>query len=161
MTDEYYTTSPPSSYLTFHRRLLFLEDVNIANPTNGQVIAFNSTTGKWANSAGGGGGGGGDNIGTGTSLIRTTATTGFSGEAADQEANGGIVLDKNFITRDGTTNNSYSQSLVFGPTNTDGSWRIVAIQDTNGTQDTILSIQLLQSGVWTSVTSWNKKGITP
>ena len=34
-----------------------LLDVNISNPTNGQVLTYNSATGKWVNAAGGGGGG--------------------------------------------------------------------------------------------------------
>ena len=34
-----------------------LLDVNISNPTNGQVLTYNSTSGKWENAAGGGGGG--------------------------------------------------------------------------------------------------------
>ena len=33
-----------------------LLDVNISNPTNGQVLTYNSTIGKWENAVGGGGG---------------------------------------------------------------------------------------------------------
>lgn len=35
-----------------------LTDVDISNPTNGQVLVYNAETGKWENGAGGGGGGG-------------------------------------------------------------------------------------------------------
>ena len=35
-----------------------LSDVAISSPTNGQVLKYNSTSGKWENSTGGGGGGG-------------------------------------------------------------------------------------------------------
>jgi len=37
------------------RRLDQIGDVSISNPTNGQVLAYNATTGLWSNSAGGGG----------------------------------------------------------------------------------------------------------
>lgn len=157
---DYYTTNPPSAYLSFFRRLTFMEDISISNPTNGQVLAYNSTTGRWANSAGGGGGGGGgDNIGTGTALIRTTATTGFGGTPADQEANGGIVLNKNFVNRDGTVNKSYSQALIFGDPTVNGSWRMVAIQDTNNTENTVLSLEVLNGGNWIQVNSWDRRGL--
>lgn len=38
------------------RNLYQLGDVNISNPTNDQVLKYNSTTGLWENSTGGGGG---------------------------------------------------------------------------------------------------------
>ena len=50
-----------------------LVDVSISSPTNGQVLKYNSTSGKWENAAESGGGGGG---GTVTSI---TASTGLSG----------------------------------------------------------------------------------
>lgn len=36
-----------------------LTDVDISNPTNGQTLVYNATSGKWENGAGGGGGSGG------------------------------------------------------------------------------------------------------
>ena len=50
-----------------------LVDVSISSPTNGQVLKYNSTSGKWENAAESGGGGG---TGTVTSI---TAGTGLSG----------------------------------------------------------------------------------
>ena len=50
-----------------------LVDVSISNPTNGQVLKYNFTSGKWENAAESGGGGG---TGTVTSI---TAGTGLSG----------------------------------------------------------------------------------
>jgi hypothetical protein len=38
--------------------MAMLTDTTITNPTNGQTLVFNATTGKWENGAGGGGGGG-------------------------------------------------------------------------------------------------------
>lgn len=39
------------------RNLYQLGDVSLSNPTNGQVLKYNSTTGLWENGTGGGGGG--------------------------------------------------------------------------------------------------------
>lgn len=36
-----------------------LTDVDISNPTNGQTLVYNATSGKWENGAGGSGGGSG------------------------------------------------------------------------------------------------------
>lgn len=49
-----------------------LTDVSINNPTNGQVLKYNSTSGKWENAAESGGGGSG-------SVTSITAGTGLSG----------------------------------------------------------------------------------
>lgn len=60
--------------------LIALSDVNISSPSNGQVLTYNSTSGKWENGAGGGGGA--DNLGNHTAIQN-------------------IVLDTNWLSGDG------------------------------------------------------------
>lgn len=51
-----------------------LTDVDISNPTNGQTLVYNATSGKWENGASGGGGGGGGSTTKSLETIDDTKT---------------------------------------------------------------------------------------
>lgn len=51
------------------RNLYQLGDVSLSNPTNGQVLKYNSTTGLWENGTGGGGGGTVETIVAGSKIL--------------------------------------------------------------------------------------------
>lgn len=51
------------------RNLYQQGDVNISNPTNGQILKYNSTTGLWENGTGGGGGGTVETIVAGSKIL--------------------------------------------------------------------------------------------
>lgn len=63
-----------------------LSDVDISNPTNGQVLRYNSSTGKWKNASSGGGGG------------SYTETTLFDGQGGAAPAT--ITLDDDYTNYD-------------------------------------------------------------
>lgn len=97
-----------------------LTDVNISNPTDGQTLVYNATTGKWENGAGGGGDDIFETFGT---ISAATVTMTYDSERGAWE--GVIVTDigeeansavRNFrVTLDGT-------DYAFAPFNTDGSF---------------------------------------
>lgn len=81
------------------RLLSSLMDVNISNPTNGQVLKYNSTTGQWYNGTASSGGG----------ITVTVSDTDPVGVANDG--------DIHLLTDDGTTGGTVIKTFIY-----DGTW---------------------------------------
>lgn len=105
-----------------------LQDGNINNPTNGQVIVYNSTTLKWENGAAGGGGSG-DVVGPASATDNAIARY--------DTATGKLIKDSGITIADGTSGtlsgtNSGDQ-LMYGTIAVDGQPDL----DPTGTGDTL------------------------
>ncbi len=129
-----------------------LFDVKITAIANNETLVFDRDQGVWKNTT----------LGAATGSVTTDDTTtakvlptvGYSGQRADAELNGGLELTKDFAAQNGTAYagntppGAYSQAVMFGPKEENGSWRMAAVQKTNGTAATVLSFEKLVAGVW-------------
>ncbi len=137
----------------YKKYLSGLDDVRVTALANGETLVYDETHGYWKNTT----------LGEATGSVTTDEsstskilpTVGFSGESAGSEANGGLELTKNFVAQNGPTYEgnfppgAYSQAVTFGDKEVNGSWRMAAVQRTNGTPGTVLSFEKLIAGVWT------------
>ena len=91
-----------------------LADVDITNPTNGQVLTYDSTSQTWKNAASGGGGGGGAVIDdTTTALDKTWSSSKIDSELDAKQ--GTLTAGDNIsISAQNVISSMYQDNLVFG-----------------------------------------------
>lgn len=90
-----------------------LADVDITNPTNGQVLTYDGTTQTWKNAAGGGGGGGAVIDDTTTALDKTWSSSKIDSELDAKQ--GTLTAGDNIsISAQNVISSRFQDNLVFG-----------------------------------------------
>ncbi len=124
-----------------------LSDVDLTGVVPGDTMVL-GTEGQWVpiqlSTAGG-------VTSTPTTQITVPVNTSYSGDAGDEAANGGLLLDKPFQLQNGSTSPAYSQSIQFGPNGVAGTLRLIAIQTSNDPYGTILVIQRFDGAAWITI----------